>query len=81
MKSVLADGVAVVRAMPNTPALIGEGMFGISPGTSVSDKQMARVVSMSKPAARSSWSMRASRTRSPVSLARAPPTSSTSPRR
>ncbi|MGA8851231.1 MAG: pyrroline-5-carboxylate reductase [Aeromicrobium sp.] len=46
MESILADGVAVVRAMPNTPALIGEGMFGISPGTFVSDEQMAAVVSM-----------------------------------
>lgn len=46
MESVLADGVAVVRAMPNTPALIGEGMFGISPGTTVSDEQLSAVVSM-----------------------------------
>ena len=28
----LAGGVAVVRAMPNTPALVGEGMTAISPG-------------------------------------------------
>ncbi len=26
------DGVAVIRVMPNTPALVGEGMFGLSAG-------------------------------------------------
>ncbi len=46
MESALADGVAVVRAMPNTPVLIGEGMFGISAGASVSEDQLAAVVSM-----------------------------------
>lgn len=46
MERALADGVAVVRAMPNTPALIGEGMFGISPGGSVTDEQLADVVTM-----------------------------------
>ena len=29
----LADGVAVVRVMPNTPALVDEGMAAISPGS------------------------------------------------
>lgn len=46
MEAALPDGVAVVRAMPNTPAVIGEGMFGISAGTSVTDEQLADVVSM-----------------------------------
>lgn len=46
MEAALADGVAVVRAMPNTPALIGEGMFGVSPGASVSDEQLAAVVAL-----------------------------------
>ncbi len=46
MQQALADGVAVVRAMPNTPALIGEGMFGISAGASVSAEQLAAVVSL-----------------------------------
>jgi pyrroline-5-carboxylate reductase len=46
MQAALADGVGVVRAMPNTPALIGEGMFGISPGASVTDDQLATVVSL-----------------------------------
>ncbi|MRK00384.1 pyrroline-5-carboxylate reductase [Aeromicrobium sp. S22] len=41
--SALPDGVAVVRAMPNTPALVGEGMFGISPGPGVTDEQLSAV--------------------------------------
>lgn len=36
-------GVAVVRAMPNTPALVGEGMFGISPGSACTDDRLALV--------------------------------------
>jgi len=46
MEAALAEGVAVVRAMPNTPALIGAGMFGISPGAAVTDDQLAAVVAM-----------------------------------
>jgi pyrroline-5-carboxylate reductase len=42
----LADGVAVVRCMPNTPALVGEGMFGVSPGPGVDEEQLASVVSL-----------------------------------
>jgi pyrroline-5-carboxylate reductase len=33
-------GVAVVRAMPNTPALIGKGVTGISAGSRVSKEQL-----------------------------------------
>lgn len=44
--SALPDGVAVIRAMPNTPALVGEGMFGISPGPGVGDEQVATVVAL-----------------------------------
>ena len=36
-------GVAVVRAMPNTPALIGKGVTGISAGSRVSQEQLALV--------------------------------------
>ncbi len=43
VESALPAGVAVVRAMPNTPALVGEGMFGISPGASCSADQLAAV--------------------------------------
>ena len=42
----LPDGVAVVRAMPNTPALVGEGMFGISPGSACDDAKLAMVESL-----------------------------------
>lgn len=34
--------VAVVRCMPNTPALIGEGMTALAPGAHVSREQLAR---------------------------------------
>ncbi|MEX0426240.1 pyrroline-5-carboxylate reductase [Nocardioides sp. DS6] len=34
-------GVAVVRVMPNTPALVDEGMAAIAPGTSVDDAHLA----------------------------------------
>lgn len=36
------DGVAVVRVMPNTPALVDEGMAAISPGTHCDDDHLAR---------------------------------------
>lgn len=36
-----APGARVVRAMPNTPALIREGMTVLSPGTSVTAEDMA----------------------------------------
>ena len=34
-------GVAVVRVMPNTPALVDEGMSAIAPGTSADDAHLA----------------------------------------
>lgn len=43
LEAALPAGVAVIRAMPNTPALVGEGMFGISPGTTCSGDQLAEV--------------------------------------
>jgi pyrroline-5-carboxylate reductase len=46
MTAALTEGVAVVRAMPNTPALVGQGMFGVSPGPTVTDAQLATVVSL-----------------------------------
>ena len=35
------DGVAVVRVMPNTPALVDEGMAAISPGSHCDDHHLA----------------------------------------
>ena len=43
IEAALPGGVAVVRAMPNTPALVGEGMFGISPGTACDDARLGQV--------------------------------------
>jgi pyrroline-5-carboxylate reductase len=40
LEAHLPDGVAVVRAMPNTPALVDEGMAAISPGTHCDDDHL-----------------------------------------
>jgi pyrroline-5-carboxylate reductase len=40
------DGVAVVRVMPNTPALVDEGMAAISPGTHCDEEHLAVVESL-----------------------------------
>src|SRR5664280_313432 len=42
VESRLPEGVAVVRVMPNTPALVDEGMAAISPGTHCSAAHLAR---------------------------------------
>ncbi len=42
----LPDGVAVVRVMPNTPAVVAEGMAAISAGQNCSDAQLAVVEEM-----------------------------------
>ncbi len=38
-----AAGVAVVRAMPNTPSFIGRGVTGIAPGSSAGDAELELV--------------------------------------
>ncbi|MBC2961516.1 pyrroline-5-carboxylate reductase [Nocardioides deserti] len=40
------EGVAVVRVMPNTPALVDEGMAAISPGSHCSEADLAEVESL-----------------------------------
>ncbi len=40
IESVLPTGTAVVRVMPNTPALVGAGMSVLSPGTSCTPAQL-----------------------------------------
>ncbi|WP_082605721.1 pyrroline-5-carboxylate reductase [Nocardioides sp. Root190] len=40
------EGVAVVRVMPNTPALVDEGMAAISPGTHCDDTHLAEAESL-----------------------------------
>jgi len=42
----LASGVPVVRVMPNTPALVDEGMAAISRGTSCDEAHLAEVESL-----------------------------------
>lgn len=46
IETALGSPVAVVRVMPNTPAIVGEGMFGVSPGTNVSAAQLEQVVNL-----------------------------------
>lgn len=41
LEADLAPGTAVVRAMPNTPALVGLGASAIAPGTAASDADLA----------------------------------------
>ncbi len=40
------DGIAVVRVMPNTPALVDEGMSAISPGSHCSESDLAEAEQM-----------------------------------
>jgi pyrroline-5-carboxylate reductase len=42
LESRLPDGTAVVRVMPNTPALVDEGMAALSAGSHCSDEQLLR---------------------------------------
>ncbi len=41
LEAALPAGTPVVRIMPNTPAVVGEGMFGASPGASCTPDQLA----------------------------------------
>src|SRR4051794_35649820 len=41
LEQALGDDVAVVRAMPNTPALVGAGAAAIAPGTRAGDDELA----------------------------------------
>jgi pyrroline-5-carboxylate reductase len=43
MQAILPRRIAVVRAMPNTPSLVGLGVTGIAAGTSASDADVAIV--------------------------------------
>ncbi|MFT3876781.1 MAG: pyrroline-5-carboxylate reductase [Propioniciclava sp.] len=44
LQAGLPAGTPVVRVMPNTPALVGQGMAALSPGEAVTDEQLARAV-------------------------------------
>jgi len=41
IESKIADGVPVVRAMPNSPSTVHEGMAGVAPGAHAGDAQLA----------------------------------------
>jgi pyrroline-5-carboxylate reductase len=41
MQAAVADNVAVVRAMPNTPAIVGRAVTGLAAGARVSAEQLA----------------------------------------
>lgn len=41
LEAALPDGTPVVRAMPNTPALVGAGAAAIAPGTNAGDDDLA----------------------------------------
>lgn len=43
LASLLPEGTAVVRVMPNTPAMVGAGMAVVSGGSEASDEQVERV--------------------------------------
>ena len=45
-EAAFGSHVGIVRAMPNTPAVVGEGMFGISPNSAVSEDRLAQVVEL-----------------------------------
>ena len=40
LQASLGDGIAVVRAMPNTPAVVGAGAAAIAPGSSASEADL-----------------------------------------
>ncbi len=46
IESLLAPGAAVVRVMPNAPAMVGEGMALISAGSEVTEEQVNVVVGL-----------------------------------
>lgn len=43
LESLLDEGTAVVRVMPNTPAMVGAGMAVVSGGSAATDAQVERV--------------------------------------
>jgi len=46
LESRLSEGVAVVRVMPNTPALVDQGMAAISPGRSADAQHLAEAAEL-----------------------------------
>jgi len=46
MEAAVADGVAVVRTMPNTPSLIGQGMTVVAAGKTASEEDLEDAVAL-----------------------------------
>jgi len=46
VEGIFRRPVKLVRTMPNTPALVGEGMCAICPGDSLSEKEVATVMTL-----------------------------------
>ncbi len=46
IQSILGDNVKLVRTMPNTPALVGEGVTGVCKNANVSDEDFTYVMSL-----------------------------------
>lgn len=76
LESHLPSGTAVVRVMPNTPALVDEGMSAISPGSSCDERHLDEAEGLLESVGQVIRIPRSSRTRSPQSPAAALPTSS-----
>ncbi|MCP2370050.1 pyrroline-5-carboxylate reductase [Agromyces terreus] len=45
-ESLLPSSIAVIRSMPNTPALVGRAVTGVAPGTRSSDDDLALAVTL-----------------------------------
>ncbi|MDB2108221.1 pyrroline-5-carboxylate reductase [Clostridium paraputrificum] len=46
MEGLISDKARIVRTMPNTPALVGEGMSAICPNNNVLDEELKLVIDM-----------------------------------
>lgn len=46
LEAGLAPETAVIRVMPNTPALVGEGMFGASPGSACTSDRLDEITKL-----------------------------------
>jgi pyrroline-5-carboxylate reductase len=55
MQRILGDAAAIVRAMPNTPAAIGQGMTGLCASASVSEAQRALCTELLTAVGRVEW--------------------------